>query len=77
MVLPRSFFSTQDVLVVDDIDAIRNAVKGMLQMLGCKDIAIASNGERALELCRHVKYDFRVKTTRVNETKYCLYLNKC
>jgi len=58
MALPSNFFSTQSVLVVDDIDTIRSAVKGMLQMLGCKDIAIASNGERALELCEVTKYDF-------------------
>lgn len=58
MALPSNFFSTQSVLVVDDIDTIRSAVKGMLQMLGCKDIAIASNGERALELCEECMYDF-------------------
>ena len=43
MELPRGFFSTQSVLVVDDIDAIRSAVKGMLQMLGCKGISIQGN----------------------------------
>jgi CheY-like chemotaxis protein len=58
MLLPSNFFSTQSVLVVDDIDTIRSAVKGMLQMLGCKDIVIANNGERALEQCIHQKYDF-------------------
>lgn len=58
MALPANFFSTQSVLVVDDIDTIRSAVKGMLQMLGCKNIAIASNGERALELCEITKFDF-------------------
>jgi len=58
MALPGNFFSTQSVLVVDDIDTIRSAVKGMLQMLGTKDIAIASNGERALELCEVTQYDF-------------------
>lgn len=58
MSLPSNFFSTQSVLVVDDIDTIRSAVKGMLQMLGCKDIATANNGERALELCIHHQYDF-------------------
>ncbi|PKF62003.1 hypothetical protein CW745_08440 [Psychromonas sp. psych-6C06] len=58
MALPSNFFSSQTVLVVDDIDTIRSAVKGMLQMLGCKNIAIASNGERALELCEVSQYDF-------------------
>lgn len=58
MALPSNFFSSQSVLVVDDIDTIRSAVKGMLQMLGCQDISIASNGERALELCEKCKYDF-------------------
>ena len=58
MVLQSNFFSTQSVLVVDDIDTIRSAVKGMLQMLGCKDIAMASNGNRALELCLKTKFDF-------------------
>lgn len=58
MALPSNFFSSQSVLVVDDIDTIRSAVKGMLQMLGCKSIAIASNGERALELCEVTPFDF-------------------
>lgn len=58
MALPANFFSTQSVLVVDDIDTIRSAVKGMLQMLGCQDIAICTNGERALELCETKQYDF-------------------
>ena len=30
----------------------------MLQMLGCKAISIASNGERALELCEVTQFDF-------------------
>jgi len=58
MALPSNFFSSQSVLVVDDIDTIRSAVKGMLQMLGCKDIAVANNGERALDLCISKQYDF-------------------
>lgn len=58
MALPSNFFSSQSVLVIDDIDTIRSAVKGMLQMLGCKDISIASTGERALELCEYKLYDF-------------------
>ena len=58
MTLPNNFFSTQSVLVVDDIDTIRSAVKGMLQMLGCKEIAVAGNGNRAIELCQKTKFDF-------------------
>jgi len=58
MILPANFFTTQSVLVVDDIDTIRSAVKGMLQMLGCKDISTATNGERALEVCKHHEFDF-------------------
>jgi CheY-like chemotaxis protein len=58
MALPSNFFSSQSVLVIDDIDTIRSAVKGMLQMLGCKDIAIASNGDRAIELCEATQFDF-------------------
>lgn len=58
MALPSNFFSTQSVLVIDDIDTIRTAVKGMLQILGCKNISVASNGERALELCETSKFDF-------------------
>lgn len=58
MALPSNFFSTQSVLVVDDIDTIRSAIKAMLQMLGCKEIAVASNGNRALELCEASKFDF-------------------
>ena len=58
MALPTNFFSTQSVLIIDDIDTIRTAVKGMLQMLGCKSIAVANNGERALELCETPKFDF-------------------
>jgi CheY-like chemotaxis protein len=58
MALPGNFFSSQSFLVVDDIDTIRSAVKGMLQMLGCKTVSIANNGERALELCEITKFDF-------------------
>ena len=58
MALPSNFFSTQSVLVVDDIDTIRSAIKGMLQMFGCKEIAVAGNGNRALELCEATKFDF-------------------
>ncbi|WP_019613148.1 response regulator [Psychromonas ossibalaenae] len=58
MALPSNFFSTQAVLVVDDIDTIRSAIKGMLQMLGCKEISVASNGDRAVELCEEIKFDF-------------------
>ncbi|WP_354623506.1 response regulator [Psychromonas sp. MME2] len=58
MALPSNFFATQSVLVVDDIDTIRNAVKGMLQMFGCRDVALASNGDRALELCELKAFDF-------------------
>ncbi len=58
MALPSNFFSGQSVLVVDDIDTIRSAIKGMLQILGFKDIFTANNGERALELCEEKQYDF-------------------
>jgi CheY-like chemotaxis protein len=58
MALPSNFFSSQSVLVIDDIDTIRSAVKGMLQMLGCKNISIASNGDRAIELCEATIFDF-------------------
>jgi len=58
MTLPTNFFISQSVLVVDDIGTIRTAVKGMMQMLGCKDISVASDGERALELCEECQYDF-------------------
>ncbi|WP_413699851.1 hypothetical protein ACLKMH_21235 [Psychromonas sp. KJ10-10] len=34
MALPSNFFSSQSALVVDDLDTIRSAVKGMVQMLG-------------------------------------------
>jgi len=58
MGLPSNFFSTQSVLVIDDIETIRSAIKGMLQMFGCVDISVAVNGNRALELCEHKKFDF-------------------
>ena len=58
MALPSNFFTTQSVLVVDDIDTVRTAVKGMLQMLGCKDIHVANNGERALDICKQIDFDF-------------------
>jgi len=58
MPLPSNFFSTQAVLVVDDIDTIRSAIKSMLQLLGCKEISVAGNGDRAIELCEVTKYDF-------------------
>jgi len=58
MALPNNFFATQSVLVVDDIDTVRTAVKGMLQMLGCTNIVTANNGERALAICEQQEFDF-------------------
>jgi len=58
MALPTNFFTTQSVLIVDDIYTVRIAVQGMLEMLGCKDIHMASNGERALELCNEHHFNF-------------------
>jgi len=55
--ISSKFFPSKSVLVIDDVDAIRNAVKSMLQMLGCRNIAVAGTGNRALELCKKKKYD--------------------
>ena len=48
MVLPSNFFSTQSVLIIDDIDTVRSTIKGMMQILGCKKIYTSASGERAL-----------------------------
>ena len=69
MALPSNFFSTQSVLVVDDIDTIRSAVKGMVQMLGCKKISVASNGSRAMELCQTTLFDFILCDFNLGEGK--------
>jgi len=51
MALPSNFFSTQSVLIVDDIDTVRSTIKGMMQILGCKKIYTSASGERALKIC--------------------------
>ena len=58
MALSSEFFSKQSVLVIDDIETIRSAIRGMLRLLGCVDVAVTMNGNRAIELCEVTKFDF-------------------
>lgn len=69
MALPSNFFSSQSALVVDDLDTIRSAVKGMVQMLGCKKIAVANNGNRAIELCQATPFNFILCDFNLGEGK--------
>lgn len=51
------FYKKRKVLLVDDCEPIRTAIKGMLQTLGFVQIQTASNGARALQLCLGNKFD--------------------
>ncbi|GAA5216732.1 response regulator [Corallincola platygyrae] len=53
----NQFYKRQRLLVVDDCSPIRNAIKGMLQTLGCEEIQTACDGDRALVLCESHQFD--------------------
>ncbi|NTS77975.1 response regulator [Catenovulum sp. SM1970] len=58
MILHNAFYAKKKVLVVDDCEPIRSAVKGMLQKIGFSNIQSASNGAQALQKATEVKWDF-------------------
>jgi CheY-like chemotaxis protein len=50
-------FSTQRVLIIDDMSTMRMAIKGMLIYTGVKDIDTAAHGDDALMQMRNQRYD--------------------
>ncbi|THB69559.1 MAG: response regulator [Gammaproteobacteria bacterium] len=49
--------SDKAILIVDDMDSMRQLLKAILRDGGCKNIAEASNGSQALELAKSRYYD--------------------
>ncbi|AWB68202.1 hypothetical protein C2869_18075 [Saccharobesus litoralis] len=58
MILQSKFYAKKKVLVVDDCEPIRSAVKGMLQKIGFVNIQSAINGPQALQKAQEVRWDF-------------------
>ncbi len=58
MILQSQFYAKKKVLVVDDCEPIRSAVKGMLQKIGFVNIQSANNGNQALQKAMDVRWDF-------------------
>lgn len=50
-------FSRLTALVVDDISAMRHAIRSQLQSLGMNSVRVASNAEEALELVKSTAFD--------------------
>ncbi|KMT64177.1 tetratricopeptide repeat-containing response regulator [Catenovulum maritimum] len=58
MMFRSSFYAKKKVMVVDDCEPIRSAVKGMLQKIGFVTIASANNGTQALQKATDMRFDF-------------------
>ena len=58
MVLRSSFYAKKKVMIVDDCEPIRSAVKGMLQKIGFVHITSAANGNQALQIATDTRFDF-------------------
>ncbi|MER2490456.1 tetratricopeptide repeat-containing response regulator [Catenovulum sediminis] len=58
MVFRSSFYAKKKVMVVDDCEPIRSAVKGMLQKIGFVTIVSAANGNQALQKATDTRFDF-------------------
>lgn len=58
MIFPPKFYSDKKVLIVDDCEPIRSAVKAMLQKIGFMKIASANNGIIAVQKCEDSVFDF-------------------
>ncbi|WP_157964655.1 tetratricopeptide repeat-containing response regulator [Algibacillus agarilyticus] len=58
MILQSAFYAKKKVMVVDDCEPIRSAIKGMLQKIGFVNIQSANNGNQALQKAQEVRWDF-------------------
>jgi DNA-binding NarL/FixJ family response regulator len=58
MIFPSKFYSDKKLLIVDDCEPIRSAVKAMLQKIGFNKISSANNGLIAVQKCEDSMFDF-------------------
>ncbi|NQZ06687.1 MAG: response regulator [Algicola sp.] len=58
MIFPSKFYSDKKILIVDDCEPIRSAVKAMLQKIGFNKISSANNGLIAVQKCEDSMFDF-------------------
>ncbi len=57
-IFPPKFYGDKKVLIVDDCEPVRSAVKAMLQKIGFNKINTANNGLIAVQKCEDSVYDF-------------------
>ncbi len=69
MIFPSKFYSDKSVLVVDDCEPIRSAVKAMLQKIGFNQISSANNGLSAVQKCENSVFDFILVDFNLGEGK--------
>ncbi|WP_199610845.1 tetratricopeptide repeat-containing response regulator [Flocculibacter collagenilyticus] len=69
MIFQSRFYKDKKVLVVDDFEPIRSAVKGMLQKIGFSHIVSAGNGNDAVEKCEQNVFDFILADFNLGEGK--------
>ena len=69
MIFPPKFYSDKKVLIVDDCEPIRSAVKAMLQKIGFNKINSANNGLIAVSKCEDSVYDFLLVDFNLGEGK--------
>jgi DNA-binding NarL/FixJ family response regulator/cytochrome c-type biogenesis protein CcmH/NrfG len=58
MIFPAKFYTDKKILIVDDCEPIRSAVKAMLQKIGFSKISSANNGIIAVQKCEDSVFDF-------------------
>jgi DNA-binding NarL/FixJ family response regulator/cytochrome c-type biogenesis protein CcmH/NrfG len=58
MIFPSKFYSDKKILIVDDCEPIRSAVKAMLQKIGFNKVSSANNGLIAVRKCEDSMFDF-------------------
>lgn len=69
MIFPSKFYSDKSVLIVDDCEPIRSAVKAMLQKIGFNRIGSANNGLIAVQKCENSVFDFLLVDFNLGEGK--------
>ncbi|WP_440905288.1 response regulator [Catenovulum sp. SX2] len=69
MVMRSSFYAKKKVMIVDDCEPIRSAVKGMLQKIGFVHITSAANGNQALQIATDTRFDFILADFNLGEGK--------
>lgn len=69
MIFPPKFYSDKKVLIIDDCEPIRSAVKAMLQKIGFMKVSSANNGIIAVQKCEDVAFDFILSDFNLGDGK--------